>query len=172
MPRLPQVGGDSGNWGQILNDYLEAEHSGEGVHPDASTTERGFVQLATQEEVNDGSQDSHVVVPAALQQKLYSTQELTDGETINWDLSQGAFAQVTLGGDRTLADPTNPINGASYILLIKQDEAGGRNLSFGDAYKFSDGVEPTLSTGPNTVDIIAFLSDGTNLYGSFQGNFS
>jgi hypothetical protein len=26
MPRLPQLGGDDGNWGQILNDFLAVEH--------------------------------------------------------------------------------------------------------------------------------------------------
>lgn len=88
------------------------------------------------------------------------------------DRLTGTFAQITLTDNRTLANPTNLINGASYILLIKQDGTGGRTLAFGDAYKFPDGTDPTLSTDPNAVDIIAFLSDGTNLYGSFQGNFS
>lgn len=103
---------------------------------------------------------------------LYSNQILTDGETINWDTTQGAFAQVTLGGDRILANPTNLINGASYILLIKQDAEGNRTVNFGDAYKFPDGSVPVLSVEANAVDIVAFLSDGVNLYGSFLGNFA
>jgi hypothetical protein len=103
---------------------------------------------------------------------LYSTQTLTDGGTINWNASLGAFVQVTLGGNRTLANPTNLVNGASYILIIKQDSVGSRTLSFGSGYKFAGGLDPTLTTAANAVDIIAFLSDGTNLYGSFQGNFS
>lgn len=172
MARLPTPGGDDGNWGAILNEFLEVEHSGEGVHPDASEDTKGFVELATQEEVDTGSDDARAVVPATLQEKLYSTQELTDGETINWDTATGAFAEVTLGGNRTLANPTGLINGASYILLIKQDAEGSRTLTFGDAYKFPDGTAPTLSTDSNAVDIIAFLSDGTSLYGSFVGNFS
>ena len=30
MPRLPQVGGDDGNWGQVLNDFLTVEHNADG----------------------------------------------------------------------------------------------------------------------------------------------
>ena len=30
MARLPQPGGDAGNWGQILNDYLSVEHNADG----------------------------------------------------------------------------------------------------------------------------------------------
>ena len=30
MARLPQPGGDSGNWGDILNEYLLVEHDGQG----------------------------------------------------------------------------------------------------------------------------------------------
>lgn len=31
MPRLPQPGADSGNWGDILNDYLSASHASDGT---------------------------------------------------------------------------------------------------------------------------------------------
>lgn len=172
MANLPTPGGDDGNWGTILNEYLEVEHNGDGTHLDASAIQKGVVELATQAEVNTGTDATRVPTPATLQAKLYSTQTLTDGATINWDLSVGAFAQVTLTDNRALANPTNLVNGASYILIIKQDGSGSRTLSFGSAYKFADGVDPTLSTGTNAVDIIAFLCDGTSLYGSFQGNFS
>lgn len=138
MARLPTPGGDDGNWGTILNQYLRAEHDATGSH--------------------------HSL--------LYSSQTLTDGETINWNTANGAYAEVTLGGNRILSNPTGLIKGASYILLIKQDATGGRTLDFGDVYKFPDGTAPTLSTEPNAVDIIAFISDGTNMYGSFVGNFN
>ena len=31
MARLPSVGGDNGQWGQILNDYLSVEHNADGT---------------------------------------------------------------------------------------------------------------------------------------------
>ncbi|MES2970914.1 MAG: hypothetical protein V4702_01160 [Patescibacteria group bacterium] len=51
MPRLPIPGGDQGNWGDILNDYLKTEHNDDGTHkasavPDASGTTKGKLKLA------------------------------------------------------------------------------------------------------------------------------
>lgn len=31
MARLPEVGGDSGSWGEILNDYLRQAHNADGT---------------------------------------------------------------------------------------------------------------------------------------------
>jgi hypothetical protein len=31
MARLPTVGGDKGNWGDILNDYLSQSHADDGT---------------------------------------------------------------------------------------------------------------------------------------------
>ncbi len=46
MARLPNPGGDDGAWGGILNDFLTVGHATDGTHVDASTTVKGFVQLA------------------------------------------------------------------------------------------------------------------------------
>lgn len=55
MARLPNVGGDDGAWGAILNDYLSQAHGPDGTLkpaavssalPDASATTKGAVQLA------------------------------------------------------------------------------------------------------------------------------
>ncbi|HEY0980030.1 MAG TPA: hypothetical protein VGE18_01330 [Candidatus Paceibacterota bacterium] len=31
MPRLPQVGGDENNWGELLNEFLEVAHNEDGT---------------------------------------------------------------------------------------------------------------------------------------------
>ena len=97
---------------------------------------------------------------------IISSQALTDGATISWNVASGAFATVTLGGNRTLANPTNLVAGASYAIKITQDGTGSRTLAYGSVYKWVGGVAPTLSTAASTVDIITFISDGTNMYGS------
>lgn len=172
MAHLPTPGGDDGQWGTILNEFLEVEHNPDGTHPNASTTNKGFIELANQTEVNEGTDTSRAVVPSTLQEKLYSTQTLVDGANIVWDVALGAFAEVTLTDNRTLDNPTNLINGASYILIVKQDSNGNHEMTFGSAYKFPNGLAPVLSMAANAIDIITFLSDGTNLYGSFLGSFS
>ena len=88
---------------------------------------------------------------------------LTDGATLNWDTSLGQVAQVTLGGNRTFAAPTNLVNGGFYSLLIIQDGTGSRTISWNAVFDFTGGTAPTLSTTAGSKDLIAWRSDGTNM---------
>jgi hypothetical protein len=103
-------------------------------------------------------------------QQYVALSTLTDAASISWDLDN-QVAQVTLAGNRTLANPTNQNAGATYILIVKQDATGTRTLSYGTDYKFPAGVAPVLSTGSNDVDILTFVSDGTYMYGSITQDF-
>lgn len=96
---------------------------------------------------------------------------LTDGANIAWDLSAASAqcAVVTLAGNRTLDNPTNLKAGAMYILKVIQDGTGGRTLSWGSTYKWTDGSDPVLSTAASAVDVFYFFSDGTNMYGTPVG---
>ena len=76
-------------------------------------------------------------------------QTLTDGATITPDFSTGFNFQVTISGNRVLANPTSPKVGQSGIILVTQDATGTRTLSFGNAYKFAGGAAPTISSGAN-----------------------
>ena len=93
-------------------------------------------------------------------------QTLSDASTIAWDASQGTIAYVTLGGNRTLANPAN-LKVGTYILHVLQDGSGSRTLSYGSAYKWPAGVAPVLTTSAGRRDILSFVCDGTYLYGSF-----
>jgi hypothetical protein len=88
---------------------------------------------------------------------------LTDGATLNWDTSLGQVAQVTLGGNRTFAAPTNLVNGGFYSLLIIQDGTGSRTISWNAVFDFAGGTAPTLSTAAGAKDLITWRSDGTNM---------
>jgi hypothetical protein len=92
---------------------------------------------------------------------------LADGASIVWDLNLGSIAQVTLGGTRALAAPSNQRAGGTYTLIVKQDAVGARTLSFDATYKFPYGIDPTISSGSNAVDLISFVSDGTSMFGSY-----
>jgi len=93
----------------------------------------------------------------------FAEQTLTDGATIDWNLSTQQVAKVTLGGNRTLNAPSNQQAGAFYSLAIIQDGTGSRTLTFNSAYKFTGATAPTLTTTASAKDIIIFKSDGTNL---------
>jgi hypothetical protein len=112
----------------------------------------------------DGGYD---VVGTYNKQQLADLQTLTAGSTINWDLDDNQVAYVQLNADATLANPTNQQAGATYILIMKQDGGTVRTISFGSAYKFPAGNALTLTPATNAVDILTFISDGTNMYGGF-----
>jgi hypothetical protein len=96
---------------------------------------------------------------------------ITSG-TIPWDLSANQVAKLTVTTNSTLNTPTNPVDGATYMLVVTQGTGGSNTLSFSTAYKFPGGSAPVLSTGSADVDVIAFVSNGTVLYGVTSQDFS
>ena len=62
--------------------------------------------------------------------------------------------------------------GGTYVMQVTQDGTGGHAMSWGTAYKWADGLAPTITTQANAVDLLVFYSDGATMYGSQQRNFS
>lgn len=81
---------------------------------------------------------------------------LTDGATITPDFAVANNFSVTLGGNRTLANPSNQTAGQSGVIVITQDGTGSRTLAFGSYWKFSTGTAPTLTTTASAVDVLAY----------------
>ena len=89
---------------------------------------------------------------------------LTDASTIAVDLSLGNNFSVTLGGNRTLGDPTNVTAGQSGVIVITQDGTGSRTLAYaGTKYKFAGGSSsaPTLTTTAGAVDVLAYYVESS-----------
>jgi hypothetical protein len=97
---------------------------------------------------------------------------ISTGSTIAWDLAANQVAKLEVTTNSTLSTPTNPVDGATYMLVVTQGTAGNNTLSFSTAYKFPGGVAPTLSVGSADVDVLAFVSNGTVLYGVTSQDFS
>lgn len=93
----------------------------------------------------------------------FTSQTLTDGANIDWSITAGQLADVTLGGNRNLDNAVNIAKNQFTSLTVYQDSVGGRTLTFGTQYQFN-GVTPTLSTGPLLADIFYFTNDGSNQY--------
>jgi hypothetical protein len=89
---------------------------------------------------------------------------LTDGATITPDFALANNFSVTLGGSRTLANPTNLTTGQSGVIRIAQDGTGSRTLAYGSYWKFPGGTAPTLTTAASSIDILAYYVDnGTRI---------
>ncbi len=83
---------------------------------------------------------------------------LTDAATIAVDASNAIAFTVTLGGNRTLGNPTgSPVDGQLMEVIAIQDATGSRTLAYDTQYAFgSDVTSPTLSTTASKVDKLLF----------------
>jgi len=81
---------------------------------------------------------------------------LTDGATITPDFAVANNFSVTLGGNRTLANPSNLTAGQSGVITITQDGTGSRTFAYGSYFKFPAGTAPTLTTTAAAVDVLAY----------------
>lgn len=82
---------------------------------------------------------------------------LTDAATIAVDMSTACNFTVTLGGNRTLGNPTNATAGQSGSIFIVQDGSGSKTLAYSSDWEFAGGSAPTLSTGANAIDRLDYI---------------
>lgn len=87
---------------------------------------------------------------------------LTDGANIATDASLSNVFTVTLGGNRTLDNPTNLVAGRTYVWVVTQDGSGGHALAYGSSFDFPGGTAPTLSTGAGDVDLLTGIAISTS----------
>jgi hypothetical protein len=86
---------------------------------------------------------------------------LTDGSTITADFALANNFSVTLGGSRTLANPSNLTAGQSGAIWITQDGTGSRTLAYGSYWDFTGGTAPTLTTTAAARDCLIYAVQST-----------
>lgn len=109
--------------------------------------------------------------------KIYAAlaiQTLTDGATVTPDFNTGIDFTWTIGGARTLANPSNPKVGQCGIIYLVQDATGGRTIaSWGTYYKFSQGSKPGLSSAASAVDMLFYnVKSSTEIECALLGGMS
>jgi hypothetical protein len=98
---------------------------------------------------------------------------LTDGATITPDFAADCNFTVTLGGARTIANPTNITAGQSGSIFLVQDATGSRTAAWGSFWDFPGGTAPTLSTAANAVDRVDYIvRSSTSIHTVFTANYS
>ena len=98
---------------------------------------------------------------------------LTDGATITPDFALANNFSVTLGGNRTLANPSNLTAGQSGCIWITQDGTGSRTLAYGSQWDFTGGTAPTLSTAAAAVDCLVYaVQSSTKITATLITNLS
>lgn len=100
---------------------------------------------------------------------------LTDAATIAVDASQGNDFRITLGGNRTVATPSNAVNGQQIIFQVTQGSGGPFTITWGAGYEFSASLpQPALSTTAGQTDLLGFIynaTTGTWLLAAFLNGF-
>ena len=97
---------------------------------------------------------------------------LTDAASITNNFALGNNFLVTLGGNRTLAAPSNAVAGQSGTIHIIQDGTGSRTLGYNTAWQFVSATVPTLSTGASDVDILCYIArSSTTIDAALLKNF-
>jgi hypothetical protein len=142
MTALPTVGGDTGNWGTVLNNYLKTEHSDTGTHGLSS----GLVTDVV-----------HTVSASGATQTIPAP-------------TMAGVSDITLTASCTLTFPT-AVAGQTFIIVFRQGGSGSYTITFPlNIVKWESGVVPTLTTTVGAVDILSFTCvDGTNWFGFVSG---
>jgi hypothetical protein len=96
----------------------------------------------------------------------------TVGASHTFVITTGTVQTATLTGSTpcTFTMPTATA-GKSFILKLTQSAANMTTATF-TGVKFAGGTAPTITATANAVDIISFIADGTNWYGSAIQNLS
>jgi hypothetical protein len=110
---------------------------------------------------------------------LKSYAEITARATVDsgrlvLDLAEGNIFDIVLTADSTsllLLNPPPVDQAGSIILIVAQDENGGRSFAWPESVMWSGGVAPSVSTTPNAKDIYALVTTngGTSWFGFVGG---
>lgn len=129
MARLPTPGGDNGDWGRILNDFLKESHNGDGTLKAAAVNASGGQGPA-------GTPGSKTYTGASAPSTLHS-----DGD-MYINTSNGNYYQQTNGAWGSplgnLTGPAGPSgaltdNAASYYTLNYSNGGGGQSIGNGQS---------------------------------------
>ena len=98
---------------------------------------------------------------------------LTDAATIAVDMSTSCNFTVTLGGNRTLGNPTGLVTGQTGSIFVVQDATGSRTLAYSSNWDFAGGTAPTLTTAANAIDRIDYIvRSATSVQAVLTANYS
>ncbi|RYX78960.1 SGNH/GDSL hydrolase family protein [bacterium] len=138
MARLPQPGGDNGNWGDILNDYLAQSHKTDGTLKDDSVTSNTIADNAvtasslapnsvTNAALASDSVDATTIADGSITKPLFSSSvqaslDKADTALQSSDISQKADnnSVVHIAGTETITGAKNftgatTVNGVSLV---------------------------------------------------------
>lgn len=180
VSRLPTPGGDTGNWGDILNDFLSQSLTTTGGLKDNSVGTSQVQDGAITDSKISGSaaisktklatdvQASLTAADAAVVENVSAVGSSGSTETLS-DVTTATVHRIVLDANCALTFPTAAA-GKSFTLLLVQDGVGSRTVTWPGSILWASGIVPVLTTTMNKQDLFSFVCiDGTNWLGLTVG---
>jgi hypothetical protein len=126
-----------------------------GVPNQAATTNTVVLTFSTAPTTN---QYTVTISPGSIVNALPGPQTLTDAATIATNAALGNHFRVTLGGNRTLGNPTNPTDSQRVVWELIQDGTGSRTITLDTAFALGTDLSTvTLTTTASKRDFLGAI---------------
>lgn len=141
MARLPQPGGDTGTWGDILNEYLQTVHNSDGTLKD---------NIVTSAKLAPGAVDGSSVSNGSLTPAKLNADTPANGEVLSYN--GNGFEWITVAAATGSGEANTASNiGTGGVGIYKQKVA--ENLELKSLRAASNKVSVVNNTSNDTVDI-------------------
>lgn len=161
MARLPTPGGDHGNWGDILNDYLAQSHASDGLLRSDSV---GSAQLQTNAVTADAIAPNSIT-NAAIASDAINAASIADGSITNVLIADDTIQEAKLSSSVQLklnqSAPVTSVAGKTGVVTLDKSDVGLGNVdNTSDATKNT--ATATLTNKTLTSPRINAVLDATN----------
>ena len=111
------------------------------------------------------------LTPVSYTETVTAIGTVTTTSTLSIAAGTVLTATLTASTACTFTMPTATA-GKSFILLLKQAAATGNGTATFTSVKWNSAGAPTITATAGKMDILTFVSDGTNWYGSYSQGYT